>query len=541
MFDRLTVRARLIGLVLLLFAVLLLVGVVGLLSTSHVRDRLKTVYEDRMVCTVQLFLVMDNLHRARGRIWAAMLTDDPATAAQEVEGIAGFLATADQQWHDYISTSLTSGEKVLADKFDSQFKEIHSVLAVLGPIAAQGDRRKTAEADSKTGFRKLFTEARDTLGKLEDLQSSVAKTEYEGGIADFEAARSTSILLIIFGLLGGAGVAWMIIRSITAPLDAAVVAAQTIAEGNLTHPVPKGAGAELGRLLDAMDAMQAALKRVVGAIKQDAIQVGDTAGQLAHSSVEVAKASGMQSEASSSIAASVEQMTVSITHISNRTHDTRNLTQEVGQLSERGAVITRQTTDGVRAIASKVSFASGQIDELSHRIDQVSNIVNVIKDIADQTNLLALNAAIEAARAGEQGRGFAVVADEVRKLAERTSLSTQQIAQVIGEILSAASVSVSSMRESVEQVEDGVRLSEEAAEAIRDIQAKEAGVIAAVNEIADALREQSQASTDIARQIETIAQATEENGAAIKAMAESSGHLNGLGQSLLASVERFRT
>jgi len=342
---------------------------------------------------------------------------------------------------------------------------------------------------------------------------------------------------VIFGLVIGSA----IVRSITNPLNEAIETVHIIANGDLTRSVRTGAKAEFGRLLDAMNQMQSSLKKMVSSIKNDAELVAASAEELAASSTQVAKSSEMQSEASQSIAASIEEMTVSIAHISSRTQETSVLTNEVGDLSETGSKVITTTTNSVRNISTSVDDASKQIDALSQKIDQVAGIVSVIKDIADQTNLLALNAAIEAARAGEQGRGFAVVADEVRKLAERTTHSTQQIGNVIDEILAAANASVSIMRKSVDQVSTGVKMSEQAGLSMQEIQEKEKTVISAVTEIAVALEQQSQASTDIAKQIEHIAQATEENSHAISGTADASRRLNALGQSLQETVSQFKT
>ncbi|MRD73138.1 methyl-accepting chemotaxis protein [Rhodocyclus tenuis] len=541
MLDKFSVKTRLAFLVALLSVIMIVVGGVGLLSTEKVKDRLKTVYEDRTAALVQLSIVLDNLHRSRGRIWSAALEDDPARAAKEADGIGGFLATANKEWADYLATYLTPEEKVIAADFEKNYKQYLAAIEPLAVIAAKGDRAKAQDAMAASNFRKIFNDSREKLDELMKYQAGVAKSEYEAGIADYTRAQTLSISLIVVGLLLGIGLAWSIIRSITVPLGEALKSAHLIAQGDLSQPVPTGAKAELGQLLKAMSEMQVALKDVVGAIKRDANQLAETADRLADSSSEVAKASGMQSEASSAIAASVEEMTVSINHISARTTDTRDLTQQVGDLSESGMRTTEKTTEGVRTIASSVNQASTQIDALSKKIDQVAGTVGVINDIAEQTNLLALNAAIEAARAGEQGRGFAVVADEVRKLAERTTQSTQEIRTVIDEILAAASVSVRSMGQSVEQVATGVSLSEASGSAISQIKHKEGEVLAAVSEIAEALSEQSQASTDIAKQVERIAQATEENSAAITATAESSQNLNELGRSLMQTVSRFKT
>jgi len=541
MLDQISVKTRLYILVILLSSVMVFIGFSGLQSTEKMSDRLRAVYEGNTTALVQLSKVEDNLHRSRGRIWAAMITPNKEAAEKEISGIPGFIKQADEQWAAYLKLESTPEEKQLAADFEKTYKEYRSTLDILGPIAANLDIPKTVEEMKNTRFRENFTASRDKLNKIIEYQVVAAKAAYEKGVADYQYARNLALLLIAGGVILGFVVGSAIVRSIMNPLNEALVTVDTIASGDLTRTVQIGTKAEFGRLLNAMSQMQHSLKNIVSSIKKDAEHVAASAEELAVSSEQVAKSSELQSEASQSIAASIEEMTVSINHISSRTQETSELTNEVGTLSEVGAKVITTTTHSVRNISTSVDDASAQIDALSQKIDQVAGIVSVIKDIADQTNLLALNAAIEAARAGEQGRGFAVVADEVRKLAERTTHSTQEIGKVIDEILAAANVSVSIMRKSVDQVSTGVKMSEQAGQSMQEIQDKEKAVISAVTEIAVALEEQSQASTDIAKQIEHIAQATEENSHAISGTAEASKRLNALGQSLHETVSQFKT
>jgi len=541
MLDQISVKTRLYLLVALLSVVMVLVGFSGLQSTEKMSDRLKVVYERNTTSLVQLSKVGDNLHRSRGRIWAAMITPNKEAAEKEISGIAPFIKIADSQWADYRNTNLTPDEKLLAADFEKTYKEYLSSLEVLAPIAANLDIPKTVEEMKNTRFRENFTACREKLIKVIEFQEAAAKSSYEAGLVDYQYARNLALLLIAGGVILGIAIGSAIVRSIVNPLNEVVATIDTIASGDLTRTVRTGAKGEFGHLLDAMNQMQNSLKKMVSSIKTDAEHVAASAEELAASSTQVAQSSEMQSESSQSIAASIEEMTVSIAHISSRTQETSVLTNEVGALSEAGAQVITTTTNSVRDISTSVDDASKQIDALSQKIDQVAGIVSVIKDIADQTNLLALNAAIEAARAGEQGRGFAVVADEVRKLAERTTHSTQEIGKVIDEILSAANVSVSIMRKGVDQVSTGVKMSEQAGHSMQEIQEKEKTVVSAVNEIAVALEQQSQASNDIAKQIEHIARATEENSQSISGTADASRRLNALGQSLQETVSKFRT
>ncbi|MBV5337239.1 MAG: hypothetical protein J0653_04540, partial [Deltaproteobacteria bacterium] len=194
----------------------------------------------------------------------------------------------------------------------------------------------------------------------------------------------------------------------------------------------------------------------------------------------------------------------------------------------------------INNIAESVNSSNEIIHALGEQSTQISGIVNVIKEIADQTNLLALNAAIEAARAGEQGRGFAVVADEVRKLAERTTLSTKEIASMITTVQQDTQSAVSSMGEGREQVESGVQMAAKTGESMSLVQDATHQVINIVEDISTALREQSTASLQIAQNVEKIAQMTEENSAATNEVSRSANQLEQLAVDLKASVGHFR-
>jgi methyl-accepting chemotaxis protein len=194
----------------------------------------------------------------------------------------------------------------------------------------------------------------------------------------------------------------------------------------------------------------------------------------------------------------------------------------------------------MRKIADTVRQTSVSIGNLGEQTTKISSIVKVIKEIADQTNLLALNAAIEAARAGEQGRGFAVVADEVRKLAERTTQSTQEVTKMIDTIQQASHAAVAGMDATVVQVDGGVALAQQAGNAINQIKTESSQVIRTVSEISTALEEQSRASQDIAVHIEKVAQMTEQNSASADQTAGAAGQLAKLADNMQATVNRFK-
>ncbi len=314
--------------------------------------------------------------------------------------------------------------------------------------------------------------------------------------------------------------------------------AREIAGGNIGVEVHARDG-DSSSLLYSMKTMRDKLRGMVLSIQASAEEVGQAARQLVITSGAVAAASGQQSEATSATAAAVEEMTVGIESISQSASSAKAHSQRASDQSRKGGEVVHAATSEMEKIAVSVEASSQVISGLEQQSNEVSTIVSVIKEIADQTNLLALNAAIEAARAGEQGRGFAVVADEVRKLAERTTQSTLQISQTIGKIQNGTKSVVASMVAGVSQVRAGTALAKQAGESIGEIQLGAEQVVGVVSDISDALREQSRASAEIARNVENIAQMVEANNTSSEQAATAAHQLQKLAEDLSSSVRSF--
>jgi aerotaxis receptor len=366
-----------------------------------------------------------------------------------------------------------------------------------------------------------------------------------GALSPDVAARIAGLhqaMLIIGGLtlLAWPPVAWLIIREFNRPIQAAIDAARRMAAMDLSQAIPAHGDDEVGQLLAQLAIMRNHFQEMAAMLRQSTAKLDTMARRLAESSQASATAASDQAEVATNMAASVEELSVSIDHVTEFSSEADMLSRTSGSASREGGGVIQRAADEMSHIAETVNGSATTIRELESYSIEISTIVNVIKEIADQTNLLALNAAIEAARAGEQGRGFAVVADEVRKLAERTASSTKEIAGMIEKVQASSRHAVAEMENSVDQVKAGVDLALQAEQSIGTIQVSSTQVAEAVNEISLAIKEQSAAAREIAQNVERVARMTEQGSHASQAAAALAGDVNALSGELRRLAETFK-
>ena len=528
-----------------LFVISVVVGFAGLRSAEQ---SLKTVFEDRAVPLHDLAHIDGIIQENYGHILRAFqhdpgnplhtLHDHPV--AMHLDALDKGKVEIDQIWAKYMTTYLTEEEKVLAADFWDKRATWVAKLNEAKQVIANGSYGLQAMAAFLKAGREERKTAQAALDKLMTYQETVARQEFEAAAARVRVDLMIYVVLVIIGVIGVLGTSWFTIRHITGSLEAAGCAVDAIAKGDLTRQVPQTGTDEVGVMLAKLAAMQGGLRELVGAVRNNVETLNRSAQELNGSAAASARAGETQSEAAASMAASVEELSVSIDQVEEHARDARGITQSSGSQSEEGGRIIHQTADEMRNISDAVNATAGTIRQLEEVSGQISSIVNVIKDIADQTNLLALNAAIEAARAGEQGRGFAVVADEVRKLAERTAKSTQEITGMIGKIQQGTQRAAQEMESGVQRVNDGVQLAHKAGDSVIGIRTSAEQVTRAVDDINLALKEQAVAAREIAQKVERIAQGAEANSSATSQTATSARQLGALANDLQRLAGRFQ-
>ncbi len=326
------------------------------------------------------------------------------------------------------------------------------------------------------------------------------------------------------------------------PLSRISHALQEIASGeaDLTKRLAVGARDEIGDVAYWFNTFVERLQKIVGHVVESSHGLAKAEESMSIGIEQSAQRANEQSEIISSMAAAMEEMTVGISHVSDQSAAVHSVSEHSGELARGGSTAVKELVTEMRRISDSVNRSSETIEALGKESEKINSVVNVIKDIADQTNLLALNAAIEAARAGEAGRGFAVVADEVRKLAERTTKSTGEISNIIGVVQGGIHQAVERMHSGVAAVTSGLSRADEAGSAIEKLNESSGSVVGSVNDISLAISEQSSASAEIARRVESIAQLADESNVAMNRTAESARTVKHLVEALQSVISGFK-
>jgi methyl-accepting chemotaxis protein len=328
--------------------------------------------------------------------------------------------------------------------------------------------------------------------------------------------------------------------AVYAPINEAILALEKVASGDFTVKINKDYSGDHEKIKESINNVTYSLGKTIADVSLAVSAAASAANQISSSTEEMAAGAQEQSQQATEVAGAIEQMSKTIHETTRNTTTAAEASKNAGQVAVDGGKVVKETIKGMIRISEVVNKSAETVQELGKSSNEIGEIVQVIDDIADQTNLLALNAAIEAARAGEQGRGFAVVADEVRKLAERTSKATQEIASMIKHIQKDTEGAVLSMRQGTNEVESGKLLAEKAGDSLKEIITGAEKVADIVTQVAAASEEQSKASQQITQNIELITSVTEQSASGIKQIAHAAEELNQLTENLQSLISGFK-
>ncbi|RON23040.1 methyl-accepting chemotaxis protein [Pseudomonas brassicacearum] len=466
-------------------------------------------------------LMLQAMNEARVRLDQSRKGDDSAGQ--------GKIEQADQ--------ALTQAEQLKTTVKDEGYQTVlNEVSGHIGSFSEKLTEYTGLLVQEKTVYEQLHQRAAQVVERVD--QAYVAEDQ------SMQAELKKNSLLIIgssaLALLVGLVAAWVITRLIVAPLRSVIQVAQQIAAGDLSATVEVTRRDEIGQLMQAMQQMGDGLSSIVSGLQAGIEQLASSAHSLSAVTEQTNLEVSSQKEETEQVATAMNQMTATVHDVARNAEEAAQAAQTADGKVESGQQVVRQSMARIEQLADSATSASSSIESLSAEIQNIGTVLSVIKSVAEQTNLLALNAAIEAARAGEQGRGFAVVADEVRALAKRTQQSTEEIERLVSALRSAAQSSVQQIQNSGELVKLAVSDALQTESALGSIAAAVSLIQQMNQQIAAAAEEQSSVAEEINRSVTSIRASADQSSLAMQGNAASSIELAQLGLELKGMVGHFR-
>ncbi|ETK43532.1 MAG: chemotaxis protein [Pseudomonadales bacterium RIFCSPLOWO2_12_60_38] len=515
-----------------------LLGVFAVNRMTQMRQSSQDMSANQLPSMTHLGTITENVLRMRILSFRVLVNREPA-ALQEAETRIGVLAdkvkTAQAK---YATLPAGPEEAALYKAFGVTLDNYLKAQAEMVALSKQGkvdEMRALINSRIKDGTDQMG----EQLNKLIAINAADAKQADEDAGQSYEGAITGVVAVSVVAALLTVLLAWLLTRSIVTPLRKAVEVAETIAAGNLSKTIEDDGKDEPARLLSALSTMQASLRQTIQHIAGSATQLASAAEELSAVTEEASRGLQQQNNEIDQAATAVNEMTAAVEEVARNAVSTSEASGQSNQAAREGRDRVMETVGAIQTMTQDVQNTSAMIEGLAAQGRDIGKVLDVIRAIAEQTNLLALNAAIEAARAGEAGRGFAVVADEVRALAHRTAQSTQEIEKMVAGIQNGTGEAVQSMQQSNQRSQTTLEMARAAGASLEQITAS----ISLINErnlvIASASEEQAQVSREVDRNLVNIRDLATQSAAGANQTSAASHELSRLAVDLNGMVARF--
>ncbi|XHF34066.1 methyl-accepting chemotaxis protein [Pseudomonas chlororaphis] len=516
----------------------IVLGVFAVNRMSIIRQASLEMESTQLPSVTQLAVVTENVLRLRILSFRILVNRDPAGLQEAQTRIGVLVDKVRAAQASYAALPAGSEERALYQTFATTLDNY---------LQAQNQMMELSRQDKVDEMRTLInTKIKDGTDKMgEQLNQLIAINSADAKAASSQAGDQYSgaitgiIVVAVIAALLTVLLAWLLTRSIVTPLNRAVAAAQTIAGGNLTKAIEVDGKDEPARLLEALAAMQTNLRKTIEQIAGSATQLGAAAEELSAVTEEASRGLQQQNDEIEQAATAVNEMTAAVEEVARNAVSTSEASNQSTHAAREGRDQVVKTVDAIQTMTHDVQNTAQMIEGLAAQGRDIGKVLDVIRAIAEQTNLLALNAAIEAARAGEAGRGFAVVADEVRALAHRTAQSTQEIEKMVAGIQNGTGEAVESMQQSNQRTQSTLEMARAAGVALEQITQS----IHQINErnlvIASASEEQAQVSREVDRNLVNIRDLATQSAAGANQTSAATHELSRLAVDLNAMVARF--
>ncbi len=519
------------------------VGLLGIKGVVRLAAALELTFSNNLVSVSNTAATLNGLVAHNRGLYRLLDAGNGDVAQQDRDrvrqDIANEVKRSQAAYTTYRATPLEDDERAAGDTFDQIWPTYLSSSERILSLLDKGQIEQ-ARTELNTTNNELFRQARELIRVMVESNNRQIK---EGAIAA-EALRDSALTWMISGIVLAFIIAIivgvLITRLITRPIAQAVASAQRIADGDLTQTISTERTDEAGQLLVALSDMQGGLKHTLLEIANASDQLASAAEELSAVTEESTRGLTRQNDEIQQAATAVNEMTAAVDEVAGNAVSTSQASSQATTEAEEGREQVAQAVSGMNSMVVEINDSTKSVEGLASQVREIGKVIDVIRGIADQTNLLALNAAIEAARAGEQGRGFAVVADEVRALAHRTQVSTVDIEKMIGEVQVGADGAVAAMNKSLSWANNTQVLAQNAGEALQRITAS----VAKINErnlvIASASEEQAQVAREVDRNLLNIQDLSTQTAAGAHQTNASSQDLSRLATSFSVLVGKFK-